>query len=79
MNTNVPCKKTLIAHHHGLQVYFCETHQSAELVLAGLSLRVELEHLYQINELLNMACHQLLRADSESTYLSLMTRLKKLN
>ena len=80
MQDEINCNKSIIANHSGLKIVYCETHKIAELILGGISLRLDLDNLQNLKELLNMAYQNLhLISGSQNAYEELMSRLKKVN
>ena len=49
---NEACNKVVLARNEGCRVIFCERHQVAEVEIGAISLRLDIEALNTLNELL---------------------------
>jgi hypothetical protein len=71
------CNKTIIADLAGFKIVFCENHQMIELIIGGMSLRLDLDNFNNLNELLNIAYRNLnIISGSDKTYNELLIKLK---
>ena len=71
------CNRTVIADHSGFKVVYCETHKIAELIIGGISLRLDLENFNNLNDLLNIAHRNLnIIIGSHTAYNALLIKLK---
>ncbi len=59
METNLGCKRIILAGAEGCRIVYCEDCKIAELEFGAISVRLELSALYNLQSVLDMATRKL--------------------